>query len=258
MKDYPTNLTEFQWALIASQIEPKRRKRKHNLKDIMNALLYITVTGCQWRMLPRDFAPWQTVYSYFRKWKHEGHIELVMGYLRECVRASAGREKEASLGIVDSKSVRTTCHVDKERGIDGNKKIKGRKLSMSVDTLGLPLSMVMTPANTYDSKVMKDVVRESVNVSGRLRKFLADGGYRGEDLANDLRNSFGVCLEIVLRPDQCPKKFNVIPMRWIVERSFAWLDFHRRLAIDHEFLSSSFIAFVQLAFTRLMLNRLAK
>lgn len=258
MKDYPTNLTETQWSIIEKELDPKSRKRKHNLKEIVNALLYITVTGCQWRMIPHGFAPWQTVYFYFRKWKHEGHIESIMDYLRECVRESVGRDREASLGIIDSKSVSTTCHVDTERGIDGNKKIKGRKQSIAVDILGLPLAIIITAANIHDSKIAKDLIREALYKSGRLRKFLADGGYRGDDLAKGIKDEYGVDLEIVLRPDECPSKFQVIPKRWVVERSFGWLDFARRVATDFEFHVSSSVAFVQLAFIRIMLNRLSK
>ena len=121
MTQYPTDLTEKQWQVIKNILEPQARNRKHPLKEIMNAILYINKTGCQWRMLPSDLAPWQTVYYYFRKWKLEGVFEEVMDALHSLIRKQAGREESPSLGIMDSKSVKTSHHVDSDRGIDGNK-----------------------------------------------------------------------------------------------------------------------------------------
>ena len=143
MTQYPTDLTEKQWQVIKKILEPQGRKRKHSLRGIMNAILYINRTGCQWRMLPTDFAPWQTVYYYFRKWKFEGVFEEVMDTLRSLIRKQAGRQESPSLGIMDSRSVRTSHHVDSDRGIDGNKKIKGRKEHIIVDTLGLPMAVAI-------------------------------------------------------------------------------------------------------------------
>ena len=152
MTHYPTDLTEKQWQVIKNILEPQARNRKHSLKEIMNAILYINKTGCQWRMLPSDFAPWQTVYYYFRKWKLEGVFEEVMDTLHAFIRKQAGRQESPSLGIMDSRSVKTSHHVDSDRGIDGNKKIKGRKEHIIVDTLGLPLAVAIHEANLHDSK----------------------------------------------------------------------------------------------------------
>ena len=152
MTHYPTDLTEKQWQVIKKIINPQERRRKHSLREIMNAILYVNKTGCQWRMLPSDFAPWQTVYYYFRKWKCEGVFEEVMDCLRSFIRKQSGRYANPSLGIIDSRSVKTSHHVDSERGIDGNKKIKGRKEHIIVDTLGLPLSVKIHKANLHDSK----------------------------------------------------------------------------------------------------------
>ena len=129
MTQYPTVLTEKQWQVIKKILEPQGRKRKHSLRGIMNAILYINRTGCQWRMLPTDFSPWQTVYYYFRKWKFEGVFEEVMDPLRSLIHKQAGRQESPSLGIMDSRSVRTSHHVDSDRGIDGNKKIS---ISLSI------------------------------------------------------------------------------------------------------------------------------
>ena len=139
--DYPTNLTENQWQILEKIVDPTSRKRKNSLKEIMNALLYLIKTGCQWRMLPKDFPPYNTVYYYFRKWKNEGVFEDIMDSLRELIRRSMGRDECPSLGIMDSRSVKTSHHVDSDRGIDGNKKIKGQKQQAVVDTLGLPMAL---------------------------------------------------------------------------------------------------------------------
>ena len=254
MTHYPTDLTEKQWQVIKNILEPQARNRKHPLKEIMNAILYINKTGCQWRMLPSDFAPWQTVYYYFRKWKLEGVFEEVMDALHSLIRKQAGRQESPSLGIMDSRSVKTSHHVDSDRGIDGNKKIKGRKEHIIVDTLGLPLAVAIHEANLHDSKGAPQAIEKLAYKFPRLVKILADGGYRG-DLADWVKKKFGWILEVVLRPDECPSKFQVLPKRWIVERSFSWLENFRRLTIDYEFLAETAEAMVQIAFIQIMLNK---
>ena len=254
MTDYPSNITDNQWNSIENFFDPAKRKRKHRLIEIMNAILYTLVSGCQWRMLPKDFPPYNTVYYYFRKWKYEGSFEQAMFELHKTVRVAAGREECPSLGIVDSKSVRSSNHVDSDRGIDGNKKVKGRKVHICVDVLGLPLAIAIHAANIHDSDGAEYVFNEMIDRFPRLKAILADGGSRGADISNAARKH-GWELKVVLRPDECPKKFIVLPKRWIVERTFSWLEKCRRLASDFEFLSNSLQAIVQLAFIRLMLNR---
>ena len=254
MTHYPTDLTEKQWQVIKNILEPQARNRKHSLKEIMNAILYINKTGCQWRMLPSDFVPWQTVYYYFRKWKLEGVFEEVMDTLHAFIRKQAGRQESPSLGIMDSRSVKTSHHVDSDRGIDGNKKIKGRKEHIIVDTLGLPLAVAIHEANLHDSKGAPQVIEKLAYKFPRLVKILADGGYKGK-LADWVKKKFGWVLDVVLRPDECPTKFQVLPKRWIVERSFSWLENFRRLTIDYEFLAETAEAMVQIAFIQIMLNK---
>ena len=151
MERYPTNLTDKQWQVTEKILDPQQRKRKYPLRDIMNAILYLVKTGCQWRMLPRDFPPYNTVFYYFNKWKWEGVFEELMDTLHVVVRELMGREDTPSIGIIDSRSIKSSHHVDTDRGIDGNKKIKGRKEHIVVDTLGLPMSVVVHEANTHDS-----------------------------------------------------------------------------------------------------------
>ena len=138
MNQYPTNLTDKQWKVTENIFDSQHRKLKYPIRDIMNAIMYILKTGCQWSMLPKDFPPYNTVFYYFNKWKREGVFEELMDTLHRMVRKLLGREETPSLGIIDSRSVKSSHHVDTDRGIDGNKKIKGRKEHIVVDTLGLP------------------------------------------------------------------------------------------------------------------------
>lgn len=167
----------------------------------MNAILYLLKTGCQWRMIPKDFAPWESVYYYFSKWKDEGVIKELLDNIRSQVRTMSGREKSPNIGIIDSRSVKTSSY----------------KFT-------------------------------------RLGKILADGGYRG-NLADWVFDKFGWELEVVLRSNECPSKFKVIPKRWIVERSFAWMENFRRLTIDYEYHADTAVTMVQLAFCKIMLNK---
>ena len=254
---YPTNLTDNQWQILQKILEPTTRKRKYSLRDIMDCILYINKTGCQWRLVPKDFPPYNIVFYYFTKWKREGVFEDIMDTLREKLRVALGREESPSVGIIDSRSAKTSQHVDKERGIDGNKKVKGRKEQVVVDTLGLPMAVSVHEANIHDSRGAESALGKLAHKFPRLKKILADGGYRGDELKEMVRKTLGCRLEVVLRPNENPKKFNVIPLRWIVERSFAWLYNFRRIALDYEFYSESSEAMIQIAFSKIMLNRLS-
>ena len=218
MRQYSTNFTDKQWQIIEKIINLQERKRKHQLRDIMNAILYVNKTGCQWRMLPRHFAPWQTVYYYFRKWKLEGVIEDIMDTIHSLVRKMTGREESPSMGIIDSRSVKTSHHVDSDRGIDGNKRVKGRKEHIVVDTLGIPMAVAVHEANLHDSKGAPKVVEKLEHKFPRLRKILADGGYQGS-FGDWVFKKFGRVVEVVLRPDECHGKSQVLPGRWIVGRT---------------------------------------
>ena len=158
MGQYPTNLTDKQWQVTENILDPQKRKRKYPLRDIMNAIMYLVKSGRQWRMLPRDFPPYNTVFYYFNKWKCEGVFEELTDTLHVVVRELMGREDTPSIGIIDSRSIKSSHHVDTDRGIDGNKKIKGRKEHIVVDTLGLPMSVVVHEANTHDSVCADTVI----------------------------------------------------------------------------------------------------
>ncbi len=205
-------------------------------------------------MLPSNFAPWESVYYYFRKWKNEGVIEELLDHIHLSVRKLVGKSGSPSMGIIASRSARTSHHVDPVKGIDGNKKIKGRKQHIVVDTLGFPMSIAVHEANIHDSKGAPQVIDRLAFKFPRLVKILADGGYRG-NLAEWMKDKYGWMLEVVIRPDECPSKFQVLPKRWIVERSFAWLENFRRLTIDYEYYAETAEAMVQLAFCKIMLNK---
>ena len=253
MKKYSTNLTDSQWNIVDDLLNDKR-PRKYAIRDIFDGIFYLLKTGCQWRMLPLCFPPWETVYYYFTVWKHKGTIELIHEHLRDKVRIKAGKDKSPSLGLIDSQSVKTTRSGGICRGVDGGKKTKGRKRHIIVDTLGLLLSVVVHAANEHDSKSATKVIQLLKDRFNRLIKIIADGGYRGE-LIENTKISFGLILEVILRKDDSPK-FEVIPKRWIVERTFAWFESYRRLSKDFEFLTDTSENMIRLAMIKLMLNRL--
>lgn len=255
MKTYPSNLTDSQWNTILGILKDKR-KRKHTLREIFDALFYLLKTGCQWRMLPLDFPSWKLVYYYFTKWKSDGTIELIHELLRDKTRKKAGRNESPSVGIIDSQSVKTTRIGGLSRGIDGGKKTKGRKRHIVVDTMGLLLAVVVHAANEHDSKSAPMVIEELRGRFARLVKIIADGGYRGE-LIENTRKIYGWIVEVVLRSDNTTK-FEVLPKRWIVERTFAWFESYRRLSKDFEYQAETSQAMIQLAMIKLMLNRIKK
>lgn len=161
-------------------ISSQDRSRKHSLREIMNAVMYINKTRCQWRLLPKDFGLWQTVYYYFRKWKLEGVFEEITDTLHGLVRKTTGRNGSPSMGIIDSRSVKTSHHAAPScKGIDGNKKIKGRKQHIVQGTLGLPMAINVHDTNVHDSKGVPRGIEKMRCKFPRLKKILADGGYRG-------------------------------------------------------------------------------
>ena len=235
----------------------KERKRKHSLREVINALMHITKTGCQWRILPHEFAPWQTVYFYFRKWKSEGVFEELMHHLRDVVRKSCGKVISPSVCLIDSRSVSTSHHIDSsEYGIDGGKKVKGRKEHIIVDTLGLPMVAKVHAANIHDSVGAVTTIKQLRYSFPRLKNIIADGGYRGE-LA-DMAKDFGWELSVVLRPNESSKKFQVSPLRWIVERTFSWIENYRRITTDYEFRTEAAEAMLQITFCQIMLKKITQ
>ena len=256
---YTSDLTDPEWQLIDycfSKSRPTGRPRKHRQRELLNAIFYLTKTGCQWRNLPESFAPWRTVYHSFRLWKHTGLLEAIHGPLREQVRVVAERKRQPSAGIIDSQSVKSTECSD-ERGYDAGKKVNGRKRHLLVDTMGLILLAMVLPANIQDRDGAKQLLTAFFGRPSRRRvqHLWADGGYAGA-LVDWVRQLWRCTLEIVKRSDL--HTFRVRPRRWVVERTFGWLGRYRRLSRDYERQAQTGEVMIYLAMSRLMLKRLAK
>jgi len=234
------------------------RPREHGWRRILNGIFYILQSGCSWRMLPCDLPPWKTVYHYFRLWRTNGTWERLNHLLRERVRLKSGKKRQPSATILDSQSAKTS-EGGLERGFDAGKKITGRKRHTLVDTLGLILKVIVTAVNVQDrdgaQRLLEGLVEQEAVIQ-RLKLVWADGSYRG-DLIAWIEDSFGWKLEIVEKPKE-QSGFQILPKRWIVERTFAWLVRQRRLARDYERLPQSSESFIYIAMIRLMVRRLAK
>lgn len=229
------------------------RPREVDFRAIVNAVLYLIFTGCQWRLIPNDYPHWRTVYGYFRAWQDDGRWYRIHETLRSDVRKKKGRRKHPTAGSLDSQSVKTTS-VPGSRGFDAGKKINGRKRHILVDTLGLIITLTVTVASCQDRDGAKKLLKTFGVHRKKLRKVWVDGGYRGE-LLEWVKKRFRYCLEVILRSDEI-KGFVVLPKRWVVERTFAWLNNHRRLSKDYERYIKTSETMIQIAMIRLMLRRL--
>lgn len=255
-KKYPTDLTDSQWNHIKELFPlPKAtgRPRAVEFRSIVNGVLYLVFTGCQWRFVPDTYGKWQTVYYYFARWQRSGLWFRIHETLRARLRHKKGRHKHPTAGALDSQSVKTTS-VPSSRGFDAAKKIQGRKRHILVDTLGLIMTVCVTRADVQDRDGLRKLLRTFGIHRKRLRKIWVDGGYRG-GILEWVSARFRYCLEVVLRSD-AQAGFVVLPKRWIVERTFAWLNNHRRLSKDYERFTKTSETIIQIAMIRLMLRRL--
>lgn len=250
MTNYPTNVSDSQWQIISKHLNVERN-RKYALREIVNAILYLVKTGCQWRMLPGDFASWKTVYYYFSAWKKREVFEVMHEAFVEKVRVKKGRKEEPTVGIIDAQAVKNTLVSCEDKGFDAGKKIKGIKRHIIVDTLGLILAVVIQSASVQDRDGAVDVVDKLLENWKKVVKIFADGGYRGQLIAT-IKTKFKITLEIIKRDEL--HTFKVLPKRWIVERTFAWIDTNRRNSKNYERLNNTNVAIVHLSAIRIMLK----
>ena len=260
-RKYSTDLSDEEWARLKARFPSSKspgRPRAHSLRDIFDAIFYVLRSGCPWRLLPRDFPPWSTVYYHFRRFRLNGLWHLILRALRAADRKRVGRNPEPSAAILDSQSVKTTEESAHPSGYDPHKKVGGRKRHLLVDTMGLPLSICVTPANNVrDQHGARLLLIGRKLLMPRLKKIWADGAYDLAWLKSWCKKEGSWELEIVER-DLQSKGFKVLPRRWVVERTFGWLSRNRRLAKDYERRVQTSEILIEVATIRLLLRRLAR
>jgi len=256
-RNHRVDMSNGQWEIIEPMLPPRRvvgRPREVDLRRVINGIFYVTKTGVQWRHLPGWYGPWQTCYRYYRRFIEAGVWSRIHEELRNRVRRQAGRKDFATAGAIDSQSVKGTA-MPAARGYDAGKKVNGIKRHILVDTMGMLLVVLITTAGVQDRDGARQLLQRMTSACRNLSRIWVDAAYRGELIAWTLAR-FGIVMEPLLR-SQGTKGFKVLPRRWVVERTFAWLDWNRRLSKHYEVLPECAQAFVHLAMIRLTLNRLA-
>ena len=257
---YSSSLNDSQWELIKDEFTaPKRRGRppKYSKRHIVDAILYVTRTGCQWRDLPKDFPHWNSCFQYFNKWSAEGLWLKIHTKLVEEIRVKAGKKTAPTAAIIDSQSVKTAMQKG-IRGYDAGKKIKGRKRHILVDTMGNILLLDVHSAAIQDRDGGAELLKQLDGCYGWLKRIWADGGYSGRlaDVLLELDRHRKIVLEVVKRREE--EGFHILPKRWIVERTFAWFLAYRRLSKDYEVKTENSKSMIYLGMIRRMLKNLTK
>jgi putative transposase len=273
-KAYPSDLTDAEWEILEPLIpalSPLAVEVKYTRREIVNGILYVLRSGCPWRLVPHDLPAWGTLYDYFRTWRNDGTWDKVQKSLLKQVRKKGGRNEEPSAAVIDSQSIKTSAVRGPEKGVDMGKKIWGRKRHALVDTQGHLMEVKVTAASASDLAGAKKMLEPLFTVFSRMQLVWGDSHYRGT-LIEWVKEHLGWDVQVVQRlgtvsdantePSEPKEKgskggFNILPRRWVVERSFAWITRWRRLCRDHEGLPESSEAFIKLSASRRMLSHLA-
>jgi len=256
---YPSNVSDEEWAFVAPYLTLMTEdapQREHSLREVFNGLRWIVRTGAQWRMMPHDLPPWSIVYQQTQRWLRAGVFEAIVHDLRAVLRLAAGRKKEPSAAIFDSRTLQSTPESGHRAGYDGAKRRKGSKVHLAVDTLGQLLAAYVTAANAQDRAQVAELAEQVQAVTGgTVEVAFVDQGYTGEQPARDAASQ-AIQLQVVKLPT-AKRGFVLLPTRWVVERSIAWIARFRRLARDYERLPSTLTGLHFMAFACLLLHRFA-
>jgi transposase len=256
-KPYPTDVSDGEWAFVAPYLillPLDAAQRKHDLREVFNALRWIVRAGAPWRLLPNDFPPWPAVYQQTQRWLTGGCFEAIVHDLRMLLRLATGREAQPTAVILDSRTLQSTPESGHRAGYDGHKRKKGSKLHLAVDTLGYLLTLRVTPANEQDRAQVEALAEAVQEVTGEnVELAFVDQGYTGDEPAQ-MAEKHGIKLEVVKLPE-AKHGFVLLPRRWVVERSFAWMTRFRRLAKDYERLPATVVGLHLVAFICLLLHR---
>ena len=269
-RPYPSDLSDAEWSMLEplpASSERRGRPPKWPARCVADAVFYLLRSGCAWRMLPREYPPWQTVYYHFSRWRRDGRLRQAHDRLRAAVREAEGRDRNPSGAVIDSQAVKGTGVGGPERGYDGAKRLFGRKRHMLVDTNGLVLGARVHAASLHDRDGAQGLLTDELKKEElpRLGLIWADGAYTSE-FRRWAEEERGWRVEVPHHRDrqlwrygleEKPRAFRVLPRRWVVERTFAWLGQARRLAKDYERLPETAVAMIYAAMSRIMLRRLA-
>jgi len=254
---YPSDVSDDEWVFVAPYLTlmtEEAPQRDYELREVFNGLRWLVRTGAQWRMMPHDLPPWWTVYQQNQRWQRAEVFEAMVDDLRRLLRLAAGRTAEPSAVIFDSRTLQSTPESGAEAGYDGAKKRRGRKAHMAVDTLGYLLALYITAANEPDRTQVAELAEQVQGITGgHVEIAFVDQGYTGQQVIDDAASQ-GIKVEVIRLPD-VKNGFVLLPIRWVIERSFGWIARFRRLARDYERLPETLAGLHFLAFASLLLHR---